>query len=250
MKKITFLAVVFTTVFTYSLCAQQAAADKIKTEAGVVTLHPIHHATLVLTYNGKTIYFDPTGGADAFADLNDPDIIFITDIHPDHFNIETLKALDTKNAAFAVPQAVADRMPEMFKEQLVILDNGETTTVMNIHIRAIPMYNLPKSPDSYHVKGRGNGYILTLGGKKFYIAGDTEGIPEMRSLENIYVAFIPMNLPYTMSVEQAADAVLDFEPAIVYPYHYSGSNIQKFKRLVHEKNADIDVRLRDWYPNR
>src|SRR5699024_3116838 len=116
-------------------------------------------------------------------------------------------------------------------------------------IHAIPMYNLPQSPDAYHPKGRGNGYVLTIGGKRIYIAGDTEDTPEMRSLKNIDVAFIPMNLPYTMSVEQAAEGVLAFKPKIVYPYHYKGSNIKKFKRLVNEKDADIEVRLRDWYPD-
>lgn len=249
MKKIAILTQLILTFIGFPLYAQNTEVDIIKTEKGIVTVHPIHHATMAITYGGKTIYVDPTGGAAAFSDLKKPDLILITDIHPDHFSIETLRALDTKSTLFVVPKAVAKQMPEMFKNQLVILANGETTTKMGIPIHAVAMYNLPKSPDAYHVKGRGNGYVLTLGGKKFYIAGDTEDIPEMRSLEDIYVAFIPMNLPYTMSVEQAADAVLEFEPAIVYPYHYGESDIQKFKRLVNKGNAEIDVRLRDWYPN-
>jgi L-ascorbate metabolism protein UlaG (beta-lactamase superfamily) len=113
------------------------------------------------------------------------------------------------------------------------------------------MYNLPNDSTARHPKGRGNGYILTLGDKKFYISGDTEDIPEMRSLKNIDVAFVCMNLPYTMSIEQAANAVLAFKPKIVYPYHYRGqdgfSDIQKFKTLVNNGDASIDVRLKDWY---
>ncbi len=249
MKRVTFLIAVAICFLNSHAFGQQSGVDKIKTKNGTVTVHPIHHATLALTYNGKTIYVDPTGGAEAFAGLNKPDLILITDIHGDHFSPETLKALHTENATFIVPKAVAERMPEMFADQSVILNNGEETAKMGISIKAIPMYNLPRSPDAYHVKGRGNGYVLTIDGKRIYIAGDTEDIPEMRSLENIDVAFIPMNLPYTMPVEQAVDAVLDFEPAIVYPYHYGDSDIQKFKHLVNEVNPEIEVRLRDWYPN-
>lgn len=113
------------------------------------------------------------------------------------------------------------------------------------------MYNLPESPDSRHTKGRGNGYILQLGGKKVYISGDTEDIPEMRALEGIDVAFVCMNLPYTMDINQAASAVLEFKPKIVYPFHFRGqgglSDVEGFKKLVNDGDASIDVRLREWY---
>lgn len=248
MKKIIPLFLTIFCFVTVSLLAQDA--DEIKAENGSITIHPIHHATMALDYGETTIYIDPTGGSDAFSGLNKPDLILITDIHGDHFSVETLKSIDTKNTVIIAPQAVAERMPEPFKDKLVVLNNGETASKMEITIHAIPMYNLPQSAEAHHTKGRGNGYVLTMGGKRIYIAGDTEDIPEMRALKNIDVAFIPMNLPYTMTVEQAADAVLDFAPAIVYPYHYGKSDIQKFKRLVNEGTADIDVRLRDWYPNR
>lgn len=250
MKKILYLSFIFIFIPAYLLLAQDNSMKETTLNGTTISVHPVHHATMVLNSDGKNIYVDPTGGAKAFADYEDPDLILITDIHGDHFSVETIQALDTQNTRFVVPKAVAQKMPEKIKDQLIVLDNGENTTAKGIAIRAIPMYNLPKSPEAYHVKGRGNGYILTLSDKKVYIAGDTEGIPEMRSLENIYMAFIPMNLPYTMTVEQAADAVLDFEPKIVYPYHYSDSNIQKFKRLVNEGNPNIEVRLRDWYPKK
>ena len=114
------------------------------------------------------------------------------------------------------------------------------------------MYNLPESPTAMHTKGRGNGYVLNIGGKNIYLSGDTQGIPEMRSLKDIDVAFVCMNLPYTMDVKEAADAVLAFKPKIVYPYHYRGrgglSDVNAFKSLVDAGNKGIEVRLRDWYP--
>jgi len=135
-----------------------------------------------------------------------------------------------------------------------VLKNGDQTTQSGISIKAIPMYNLPESPTAMHTKGRGNGYVLGIGGKLIYISGDTQGIPEMRSLKNIDVAFVCMNLPYTMDIKEAANAVLDFKPKIVYPYHYRGSNglsdVDAFKKLVEAGNKNIEVRLRNWYPGK
>ena len=151
-----------------------------------------------------------------------------------------------------MPQVVADKLPAADKDHLVVLKNGDNSMQMGISIKAIPMYNLPESPTAMHTKGRGNGYVLGIGGKNIYLSGDTQGIPEMRSLKNIDVAFVCMNLPYTMDVKEAADAVLAFSPKIVYPYHYRGQNglsdINAFKNLVDAGNKNIEVRLRNWYP--
>ncbi|HKK47321.1 MAG TPA: MBL fold metallo-hydrolase [Balneolaceae bacterium] len=227
--------------------AQLPQPDTLQTDNGILTIHPIHHATLVLTWNGQNIYVDPTQGAKAFKGIGSPNVIFITHAHGDHMDIKTLKELNTDGVPMVVPQSVAKQLPNEFQDQLVIMKNGDTTGEVGFPVRAIPMYNLPQSPDSYHPKGWGNGYVLTLGGKRVYLSGDTEDIPEMRSLKNIDVAFVCMNLPYTMDVKQAASAVLDFKPRIVYPYHYRGQDIQKFKELVNAKNDKIEVRLRDWY---
>ncbi|WP_347159327.1 MBL fold metallo-hydrolase [Pontibacter chitinilyticus] len=231
--------------------AQQPTPDQIQTKEGMLTVQPIQHASLVLSWNDKTIYVDPVGGAEPYAGLKAPDMILITDIHQDHLDPQTLDALDTKGATLVVPQAVADKLPAKYKSQAVILANGKSTTQLGIPIKAEPMYNLPESADAMHTKGRGNGYILEMGGKRVYIAGDTEGTPEMRALKNIDVAFIPMNLPYTMDIDQAASAVLDFKPKVVYPYHYRGkdglSDVESFKKLVNAKNKSIDVRLLTWY---
>ena len=231
--------------------AQRPAADKIETSKGPLTIQPLNHATLALTWQGKTIYTDPNGGAKTFQGVAEPDLIVITDIHGDHFNPETLGAINTSKATLVVPQAVADKLPDNLKSKAIVLANGETKSHMGISITGVPMYNLPESAESRHPKGRGNGYVLTFGNKKVYISGDTQGVPEMRALKNIDVAFVCMNLPYTMNIDEAAQAVLAFKPKIMYPYHYRGQNglsdTEAFKKLVNAKDKNIDVRLRNWY---
>lgn len=232
--------------------AQRSAPDLFPTSNGMLSIQPILHATLALTWNGKTIYADPYGGAKAFEGITPPDLIVITDIHGDHMNLETLNALETSKTIIVAPKAVADQLPDNLKSKTVVLNNGSTTEQLGISITALPMYNLPESEDSRHPKGRGNGYVLTLGGKRVYISGDTEDIPEMRALKNIDIAFVCMNQPFTMQVDQAANAVLEFKPVIVYPFHFRGqggfSDVEEFKKLVEVGDKRIEVRLRNWYP--
>ncbi|MFD2999079.1 MBL fold metallo-hydrolase [Pontibacter toksunensis] len=252
MKLKSILATLFAFALLQANAQQRNTPDQVKTNKGELTIQPVQHGTLVLNWDNKTIYVDPTGGAEAFTGVAKPDLILITDIHGDHLSKETLDALQTEGAVMVVPQAVADQLPEKYKGQLKIIGNGESITALDIPITAVPMYNLPESADSRHVKGRGNGYVLNFGGKNVYLSGDTEGIPEMRALKNIDVAFVSMNLPYTMDVDQAADAVLYFKPKIVYPYHYRGqgglSDVESFKNQVNAKNKQVEVRLKDWYP--
>jgi L-ascorbate metabolism protein UlaG (beta-lactamase superfamily) len=232
--------------------AQRPAPDKIQTNAGALTIQPILHGCLVLSWNGKTIYVDPYGGAKGFEGIAAPDLVLITDIHGDHLNAETLSGIETSKAKLIVPQAVADQLPENLKSKAVVVSNGNRITESGVQISALPMYNLPESADSRHTKGRGNGYVLNLGGTMVYISGDTEDIPEMRALKNIDVAFVCMNLPYTMDINQASSAVLEFKPKVVYPYHYRGqgglADVEGFKKLVDAGNAGVEVRLRNWYP--
>lgn len=235
-----------------STFGQRPAPDKISTNKGDLTVQPVLHGSLVLQWNGQTLYVDPFGGGEAFAGLADPNLILITDIHGDHMNVETLDALNTQSAKLVVPQAVAEQLPASYKDRLVVVGNGDETQIGEITIRAIPMYNLPDDASSRHPKGRGNGYVLELGGKRVYLSGDTEDIPEMRQLKDIDVAFVCMNLPYTMDINQAASAVLEFQPAIVYPYHYRGqgglADVDGFRQLVEKGGKKIEVRLRNWYP--
>jgi L-ascorbate metabolism protein UlaG (beta-lactamase superfamily) len=249
MKQITLL--VFFCLLFFLVHAQRPAPDKIEASSGPLMVQPINHGSLVLTWNNKTIYIDPYPNAKAFDGIAPADLILITDIHGDHLNAETLNAIETSKARLVVPQAVADQLPEKLKGKGTVLANGKKITEAGITISAIPMYNLPEAPDSRHTKGRGNGYVLSLGGKTVYISGDTEDIPEMRKLKNIDIAFVCMNLPYTMDIEQASSAVLEFKPKIVYPYHYRGqgglNDVEGFKKLVNAVNPSIDVRLRNWY---
>lgn len=244
------LTFLFTMVVSL-IMAQKPSADVVETSKGKLTIQPLNHATLVFTFNGKTIYNDPQGGAKMFDGIAAPDLVLISDIHGDHFNLETLKAIDLSHAKLVVPQAVADKLPEDLKSKAVVVSNGQAIKQLEIDILGIPMYNLPESADAKHTKGRGNGYVLTFGNKRIYVSGDTAGIPEMKSLKDIDVAFVCMNLPYTMDIKEAAEAVLAFQPKIVYPYHYRGqgglSDTEGFKKLVNEVNPKIEVRLRTWY---
>ena len=230
-----------------------AQNDRIETGDGDVVIQPITHGTLVLSWKDEVVYIDPYGGADRFNGIADPTIILITDIHGDHLNQKTLDGLNISRARFFVPQAVMEKLPKRMKERAVVIENGQTIVFQDIEILAMPMYNLPESDDARHPKGRGNGYILTIGGKRIYISGDTEDIPEMRNLKNIDVAFVCMNLPYTMNIDQAASAVIEFKPSVVYPYHYRGkdglSDVEAFKAKVEESDVKTEVRLRDWYPD-
>jgi L-ascorbate metabolism protein UlaG (beta-lactamase superfamily) len=234
-----------------ALFAQTKTTDKIQTSKGPLLINPVQHATFVLNWNKLTIYVDPTGGAIAFANFKRPDIVLITDIHGDHLDSATLKAVCSSGTKLVVPNAVAELLPTSLKKNLIILRNSEKAEVSKLIITAIPMYNLPESSSAMHTKGRGNGYVIEAGNKIIYISGDTEDIPEMRSLKNIDVAFVCMNLPYTMDINQAASAVLDFKPKIVYPYHYRGkdglSDVNEFKQMVNSANKMIDVRLLKWY---
>lgn len=239
-------------ILFFFLTSAAFGQDLIPTSKGDIKITPILHGTLVLEYEGKTIYVDPYGGASLFSGQKSPDIVLITDIHGDHHNQETLDGLDLKNAIIVAPKAVAEKLPSGSSKSIQVINNGDTETISGITISAIPMYNLPETDDSRHPKGRGNGYIVQLGNKKVYLSGDTEDIPEMRSLKGIDVAFVCMNLPYTMDINQAADAVSEFMPAIVYPYHYRGTeglaDVEEFKSIVNSKVPEVEVRLGNWYP--
>lgn len=250
MKK---LLIALCLIFSFAMgIAQRSAPDVVETSKGKLTIQPILHATLAMTWNNVTIYVDPYGGAKAFEGLASPNLILITDIHGDHMNLETLKAIETSRALVIAPQAVREKLPEELANQTIPLANGSTHKQFDITISAVPMYNLPETEDSRHPKGRGNGYVLEMGGKRIYISGDTEDIAEMRALSDIDIAFVCMNQPFTMTVEQAASAVLEFKPKIVYPFHFRGqggfSDIEAFKKIVTGGNESIEVRLRNWYP--
>jgi L-ascorbate metabolism protein UlaG (beta-lactamase superfamily) len=243
MKLIAVLACLLLAMTLNAQSETSTQTQTFSTSAGPVKITPLHHASTLIEAGGKVIYLDPAKPA-KLEGLPKADLILITDIHPDHMDPGSLSVVSQPTteilAAPAVVATVKTAKP---------IANGETRTWQGWTIEAIPAYNLSRGPEPgklYHDKGRGNGYVLTYGGKRFYFSGDTEGIPEMRALKNIDVAFVCMNLPYTMPPEEAADAVKAFHPKVVIPYHYRGSDLSVFTSKL--QGTGIEVRLLDWYP--
>lgn len=229
----------------------EPTVDAIPSKDGEILIHPINHATFVMTWDGKTVYVDPVGGADLFDGFAAPDLILITHIHGDHLSADTVKAVAAETTLVVAPATVVEALGDGVPGETVVLTVGESLERRGIGIEAVPAYNLTEDRLNFHPKQRGdNGYVVTVGGKRIYISGDTEDIPEMRALADIDAAFVCMNLPYTMTVEAAADAVLEFAPKIVYPYHYRGkggfSDLDRFDKLV-AANPAIEVRRLAWY---
>jgi L-ascorbate metabolism protein UlaG (beta-lactamase superfamily) len=228
-----------------------ASEDSISTSRGQLLIIPIEHATLALRWDGKTIYVDPVGGAAKFAGLPAPDIVLVTHSHSDHLDASTLKAVVRASTVLVITAQVAGALAgsgvlEMVDEK--VMANGDAIEIGDIEVEAVPAYNTTAGRLQYHPKGAGNGYVLDLDGTRVSIAGDTEDTPEMRALRDISLAFLPMNLPYTMTTDQAASAVLEFLPGVVYPYHYRGTDPGAFKSVVDAGTDDVEVRLRNWYP--
>ena len=230
--------------------AGSSSDDTIATGQGPLTIYPVEHATFVMQWNGMTIAVDPIGGAAPFEAFGKADLILITDIHGDHLSADTVAALAGPSTMIVGPSAVAEKFPEADRDHLTVVANGQSVEWREVTIQGIAAYNLTAERQAFHAKGRGNGYLLTVGGTRIYISGDTEDIPEMRALEDIDAAFVCMNLPYTMDVKAAADAVLEFKPKVVFPYHYRGkggmSDLDGFRSLV-AKDPAIEVRLLEWY---
>jgi L-ascorbate metabolism protein UlaG (beta-lactamase superfamily) len=250
--------------------AQPPIVDPIAADS-TVTIRPLAHATLQIVYGRSVILVDPAldgalppppapRGAPAppppppplpgtlrtarYQGLPQATLILVTHLDDDHFAEEAVSAVSTPATRIIGPAALQKRMP-----RAVALANGARRTVDDVVVEAVPMYNAergPKPGEVFHRRGGGNGYVLTVDGKRLYIAGDTECVPEVRSLQKIDVAFLPMNLPFTMTPTEAAECARSIRPAIVYPYHYAGQDARVFAAAL--RDTGIDVRLRNWYP--
>jgi L-ascorbate metabolism protein UlaG (beta-lactamase superfamily) len=224
-----------------SLAAGAFETDLLPTAAGDLKITFIGHASLMFEFGGKVIYSDPVGMYGDFTKLPKADLILVGHEHGDHLDPKLIAKLSTAGTKLVLnPSAAAQ------EKNGIVLKNGEETTIDGIRIEAVPAYNLVhmRSPGMpFHPKGEGNGYILTLGGKRVYIAGDTENIPEMKGLGRIDIAFLPMNLPYTMTPEMVADAVRMLKPAILYPYHTTDTDTAKLQPLLKGEKG-IEVRIR------
>jgi L-ascorbate metabolism protein UlaG (beta-lactamase superfamily) len=237
--KIIFL-VLLIMVFTVNLPTAKALTTGIE-------FFPINHASFIIKSAAMLIYVDPVGVAEQYSGFTSPDIILITHSHQDHFDPKLVNALKQQNTLIVGPEDVIKQLGFG-----IVMTNNTQKKIKDVLIEAIPMYNTTLDRLKFHPKGKGNAYLLSLDGKRIYISGDTEDIKEMRQLKNIDYAFICMNLPYTMTVEQAATAVLEFKPKVVFPYHYKGpdgySDLEKFRGLV-SADKSIEVRLENWYKN-
>ena len=220
------------------------AAEEFKTAKGKLIITPINHATLVIEWNGKTIYVDPVGQAAWYKAFPKPDLVLLTHIHGDHYRAAILQAVVGPKTQLVASPTLASVLEKELKAKTITVANGASTDKVGFKLEAVASYNTTPPRERFHPKGQGNGYVLNLGGKRIYLSGDTEGTPEMLALKDIDVAFLCMNLPYTMDVAAAAKAVRAFKPKVVYPYHSRGQDTVKFKALVGDA---AEVRLRDWY---
>lgn len=219
------------------------AVMTIKAEGGDIKITPIMHASTQIEFNNQVIHVDPWSQGD-YSNAKPADLILVTDIHQDHLDPAAIAKIRKAGTIIVAPAAAAAKL-----ENATVLANGETKTVSGVAVEGVAMYNLQRGPAPgkfYHDKGRGNGYVITLGGKRLYFAGDTECTPEMRGLKNIEAAFVPMNLPYTMTPAEAASCVAAFKPKVVVPYHYRDSNLDEFAAGL--KDTGVEVRRLNWYP--
>ncbi|MBU1712797.1 MAG: MBL fold metallo-hydrolase [Proteobacteria bacterium] len=238
------LLLVFMFVFfcSFSAFAQESfESDIFKTAAGDLKITFIGHGTLMFKFGGKVIHIDPVGQHADYSKLPKADIILVTHEHSDHLDTKTIETIRKDATILMMTEACAAKVGGG-----IVLKNGDRKTTDGLQVEAVPAYNIvhmraPGVP--FHGKGAGNGYIITFGDKRVYIAGDTENIPEMKSLEKIDVAFLPMNLPYTMTPEMVADAAKAFKPKILYPYHFGDTDTSGIVNLMKDAAA-TEVRLR------
>jgi L-ascorbate metabolism protein UlaG (beta-lactamase superfamily) len=220
---------------------EQFETDIIQTSAGDLKITFIGHGTLMLDFGGKIIHVDPDGKLADYSTLPKADLVLITHEHPDHLDIKALEKVSKEETAVVLNESSSQEV-----KGGVVMKNGDAQTIKGIRIEAVPAYNLVHKRDNgqpFHPKGAGNGYVLTFGDKRVYIAGDTENTPEMKALAGIDYAFLPMNLPYTMTPEMVADAAKAFKPKVLYPYHYGKTDPAKLLELLKEEKG-IEVRVR------
>ncbi len=216
-----------------------------------VSFSPITHATMVMEWAGTVIYVDPAEPVESYADFKSPNVVLVTHEHGDHFNLEVLEAIVTENVELIVNDAVYQKLSPDLQDKAIVMANGDMDELLGFEITAIPAYNIREEALNYHPKGRDNGYVVEKDGFRTYISGDTEDTPEMRALTDIDVAFVSMNLPYTMPIDSAISWVSEFAPKTIFPYHFRGqdgmSDVERFQTEVEANNTNIEVVLAPWY---
>jgi len=241
MRIFLLMLIVLCAFSTTAAGAKEYEADVINTSAGDLKITFIGHGTLMFTFGGKVIHIDPFGQAGDYNKLPKADIILITHEHSDHLDIKAVEKIRKSKTVVVASENVARQL-----KMAVVMRNGDVKTVGGLKIEAVPAYNIVhmRSPGTpFHPKGVGNGYVVAFGNKRVYVAGDTENVPEMKQMKAIDVAFLPMNLPYTMTPEMVADAAKGFKPKILYPYHYGDTDPTILKTLLKD-HPEIEVRIR------
>jgi len=224
-----------------ALAREKFETDIIKTSAGDLKITFLGHGTLMFNFGGKVIHVDPYSDVADYNSLPKAQIILLTHEHRDHLDLKALNAIRTEKTVVVLTEACAKQV-----QGGVVMKNGDMKTVEGLKIEAVPAYNIVHKRDTgqpFHPKGAGNGYIVTFGDKRVYVAGDTENTPEMKALKNIDIAFLPMNLPYTMTPEMVADAAKAFKPKILYPYHFGETDTSGVVSLL-KGTPGVEVRIR------
>lgn len=235
-RSILLITAIFVSTVFFGQAQGKFQTDILKTSAGDLQITCIGHGTLMFAYAGKVIHIDPVSMYADYSTLPKADLVLITHEHGDHLDPKAIQAVSTAATAVIVNPGAAKALPSA-----TVMKNGETRTLAGVNIEAVPAYNLEKA---FHPKGNGNGYVLTFGDKRVYVAGDTENVPELKTLKNIDVAFLPMNQPYTMTPEQVADLARAIHPKILYPYHFGNTNTAALQDLLKDEKG-IEVRIRE-----
>jgi L-ascorbate metabolism protein UlaG (beta-lactamase superfamily) len=220
---------------------QQFESDTFKTPGGNLGITFVGHGTIMIFFGSKVIHVDPVSQMADYTKMPKADLILITHEHSDHFDLKAIDLVKTAKTKIVANENVATQL-----SGVILMKNGDVKNIETFQLEAVPAYNIvhmraPGVP--FHPQGVGNGYIVTFGDKRVYIAGDTENTPEMKSLKGIDIALLPMNLPYTMTPEMVADAAKTFRPKILYPYHYGNTDTTKLTDLLKDTTG-IEVRIR------
>ena len=241
VRQILFIGLCCMSIETAGFAGNTFETDVVKTADGDLEITFIGHGTLMFTFGGKIIHVDPFSRLADYSKLPQADMIFLTHEHSDHLDLKALENLRTEKTKIILTANCAQQV-----KGGIVMQNGDVKTVDGLKIEAVAAYNLVHMSSEgvpYHPKGNGNGYVITFGDKKIYVAGDTENIPEMKQLRDIDYAFLPMNLPYTMTPEMVADAAKAFKPGVLYPYHYGKTDPTKLLELMKD-TPEVEIRIR------
>lgn len=241
MRRLFFLVPFFIVFFGLTAAARGFETDTVQTSAGDLMITFIGHGTLMFAFGGKVIHVDPWTTLADYSRMPKADIVLITHEHRDHLDLKALEILRTKKTVTVLTEICAGRI-----EDAIVMHNGDVKTVEGLKIEAVPAYNIVHMRSEghpFHPKGVGNGYVITFGDKRVYVAGDTENTPEMKNLKDIDIAFLPMNPPYTMTPEMVADAAKALKPKVLYPYHYGKTDTSRIVDLLKDAK-EIEVRIR------